>query len=98
MLYDEPTAGLDPVISSVIDELIISLSDRSKVTSIIVTHEMESAFRIGTRMAMLYQGKIIEDAAPDQFRQSNNPVVRQFLSGSTEGPILEGSQDAIATK
>src|SRR5436189_2791519 len=98
MLFDEPVAGLDPVIASVIDELIISLTEKSKVTSIIVTHEMESAFRIGTRMAMLYQGKIIEDAEPEQFKQSKNPVVAQFLSGSTEGPILEGSQDAIAKK
>lgn len=98
ILFDEPVAGLDPVIASVIDELIISLTEKSQVTSIIVTHEMESAFRIGTRMAMLYQGKIIEDGTPGQFRQSNNPVVAQFLSGSTEGPILEGSQDAIATK
>jgi phospholipid/cholesterol/gamma-HCH transport system ATP-binding protein len=98
ILFDEPTAGLDPVISSVIDELIISLTEKHKVTSIIVTHEMGSAFRIGTRMAMLYQGKIIETADAHQFRQSNNPVVRQFLSGSTEGPILEGTQDAIATK
>ena len=98
ILFDEPSAGLDPVISSVIDELIIDLTERSKVTSIIVTHEMDSAFRIGTRMAMLYQGQIIEDGSPDQFKQSTNPVVAQFLSGSTEGPILEGSQDAIATK
>ena len=98
ILFDEPTAGLDPVIGSVIDELIISLTEKSKVTSIIVTHEMDSAFRIGTRMAMLYQGKIIEDAPAEQFKQSTNPVVAQFLSGSTEGPILEGSQDAIATK
>jgi phospholipid/cholesterol/gamma-HCH transport system ATP-binding protein len=98
ILFDEPVAGLDPVIASVIDELIISLSEKSQVTSVIVTHEMESAFRIGTRMAMLYQGKIIEDGPPEQFKQSNNPVVAQFLSGSTEGPILEGSQDAIATK
>jgi phospholipid/cholesterol/gamma-HCH transport system ATP-binding protein len=98
VLLDEPSAGLDPVIASVIDELIISLSEKSKVTSITVTHEMDSAFRIGTRMAMLYQGKIIEDAEPEQFKQSKNPVVAQFLSGSTEGPILEGSQDAIAKK
>jgi phospholipid/cholesterol/gamma-HCH transport system ATP-binding protein len=98
ILFDEPTAGLDPVIASVIDELIISLSENSKVTSITVTHEMASAFRIGTRMAMLYQGKVIEDADPEKFQQSQNPVVRQFLSGSTEGPILEGSQDAIAKK
>ena len=98
ILFDEPVAGLDPVIASVIDELIISMTEKSQVTSVIVTHEMESAFRIGTRMAMLYQGKIIEDGPPEQFKQSNNPVVAQFLSGSTEGPILEGSQDAIATK
>jgi phospholipid/cholesterol/gamma-HCH transport system ATP-binding protein len=98
ILFDEPTAGLDPVISSVIDELIISLTEKSKVTSIIVTHEMASAFRIATRMAMLYQGEIIEDGTPEQFKQSTNPVVVQFLSGSTEGPILEGSQDAITTQ
>jgi len=98
VLLDEPSAGLDPVIASVIDELIIGLSEKSKVTSITVTHEMDSAFRIGTRMAMLYQGKIIEDAEPEQFKQSKNPVVAQFLSGSTEGPILKDSQDAITKK
>lgn len=98
ILFDEPSAGLDPVISSVIDELIISLTERSRVTSVIVTHEMESAFRISTRMAMLYQGKIIADGTPAQLKKSDDPVVRQFLSGSTEGPILEGSKDAVATK
>ena len=98
ILFDEPSAGLDPVIASVIDELIITLTEKSKVTSITVTHEMGSAFRIATRMAMLYQGKIIEDAEPEKFKQSENPVVAQFLSGSTEGPILEGSQDAITKK
>jgi phospholipid/cholesterol/gamma-HCH transport system ATP-binding protein len=98
ILLDEPSAGLDPVIASVIDELIISLSDTAKVTSITVTHEMDSAFRIGTRMAMLYQGKIIEEAEAEKFKQSKNPVVAQFLSGSTEGPILEGSLDAITKK
>ncbi|PYK08630.1 MAG: ABC transporter ATP-binding protein [Verrucomicrobia bacterium] len=77
---------------------IISLSETAKVTSITVTHEMDSAFRIGTRMAMLYQGKIIEEAEPEEFKQSKNPVVAQFLSGSTEGPILEGSLDAITKK
>ena len=98
ILFDEPSAGLDPVISSVIDELIISLTEQSKVTSVIVTHEMDSAFRIGTKMAMLYQGKIIEMAETEQFKQSENPVVQQFLSGSTEGPILEGTHDAVAAK
>src|ERR1043165_2436843 len=80
ILFDEPSAGLDPVIATVIDELIISLTEQSKVTSIIVTHEMDSAFRIATRMAMLYQGKIIADAAPEIFKNSDDPVVQQFLS------------------
>ena len=98
LLLDEPSAGLDPVIASVIDELVISLTERSKVTSITVTHEMDTAFRIATRMVMLYEGKIIEEAEPEKFKQSKNPVVAQFLSGSTEGPILEGSLDAITKK
>ncbi len=89
ILFDEPSAGLDPVISSVIDELIISLTEKTNATSIIVTHEMESAFRIATRMTMLYQGRIIEDSSPDQFRTSENPVVHQFVTGTTEGPITE---------
>lgn len=89
ILYDEPSAGLDPVISSVIDELIISLSEKIGATSIIVTHEMESAFRIATRMAMLFKGVIIADDTPEAFRNLSDPVVAQFISGSTEGPILE---------
>src|SRR6059058_6174299 len=98
ILFDEPVAGLDPVIASVVDQLIISLTEKSKVTSVTVTHEMESAFRIATRLAMLYEGKIIEEGEPKTFKQSENPVVAQFLSGSTEGPILEGSLDAIRKK
>jgi len=94
ILFDEPVAGLDPVMSSVIDELIITLTEKSKVTSIIVTHEMDSAFRIATRMAMLYQGKIIEEGKPEKLKQSKNPVLSQFLSGITEGPILEQTSDA----
>ena len=98
ILLDEPSAGLDPVIASVVDELIISLTQKTKATSITVTHEMESAFRIATRMAMLYEGKIIQEGEPKEFKESKNPVVAQFLSGSTEGPILEGSLDAITKK
>jgi phospholipid/cholesterol/gamma-HCH transport system ATP-binding protein len=89
ILFDEPSAGLDPVISSVIDELIISLTEKTKATSVIVTHEMESAFRIATRMAMLYQGKIIEEGPPELFRSSKDPVVHQFVTGTAEGPITE---------
>jgi len=97
ILFDEPVAGLDPVMASVIDELVISLSEKSKVTCVIVTHEMDSAFRIATRMAMLYHGKIIEEGTPEEMKKSRNPVVSQFLTGSTEGPILEETKDAITT-
>ena len=90
ILFDEPTAGLDPVVSSVIDELIIALTEKTNATSIIVTHEMDSAFRVATRMAMLYKGKIIEEDRPERFRKSSDPVVAQFVAGSTEGPIEAG--------
>lgn len=94
ILFDEPSAGLDPVISSVIDELIISLSEKTNTTSIIVTHEMESAFRIATRIAMLYKGAIIQDDVPETFRNTENPVVRQFVSGEVVGPITEIVENA----
>jgi phospholipid/cholesterol/gamma-HCH transport system ATP-binding protein len=96
ILFDEPSAGLDPVISSVIDELIISLTQKTNATSVIVTHEMESAFRIATRMTMLYQGKIIEDTSP--VRTSENPVVHQFVTGTTVGPIMETPAHADSPK
>ena len=89
ILFDEPTQGLDPVISAVIDELIINLTERTKVTSIIVTHLMDSAFRIATRMAMLHHGRIIAEGTRAQMRESKNPTLVQFLNGSTEGPMLE---------
>ena len=80
------------------NEVLTGLLVVGTVAVITATHEMDSAFRIGTRMAMLYQGKVIEEAEPEKFKQSKNPVVAQFLSGSTKGPILEGSQDAITKK
>jgi phospholipid/cholesterol/gamma-HCH transport system ATP-binding protein len=92
ILFDEPTAGLDPVISAVIDELVINLTERTKVTSIIVTHLMDSAFRVATRMAMLHRGRIVEQGTPEQMRESKDPVLVQFLNGSTEGPMLERSK------
>jgi phospholipid/cholesterol/gamma-HCH transport system ATP-binding protein len=91
ILFDEPTAGLDPVVSAVIDQLILGLTERSKVTSVIVTHLMDSAFRLATRMAMLHEGEIIEEGTPAQMKNSKNPVLIQFLTGSTEGPILKRS-------
>lgn len=92
ILFDEPTQGLDPVIGALIDELIINLTEKTKTTSIIVTHLMDSAFHVATRMAMLYCGKVIEQGTPEHMRRSKNPVVTQFLSGSTEGPILKRSK------
>ncbi len=92
ILFDEPTQGLDPVVSAVIDELIINLTERSKVTSIIVTHLMDSAFRVATRVAMLHRGRIVAEGSPMEMRQSRNPYAVQFLSGSTEGPMLERSR------
>ncbi len=97
MLFDEPSAGLDPVMSSVIDELIINLTEKTNTTSVIVTHEMDSAFRIATRMAMLYQGAIIQDSAPEEFKSSEDPVVRQFVTGGVEGPMTESLPDADNT-
>ena len=92
ILFDEPTQGLDPVIGALIDKLIIDLTKRTKTTSIIVTHLMDSAFHVATRMAMLYRGKIIEQGTPEHMRQSKNPVLVQFLNGSTEGPMLKRSK------
>jgi phospholipid/cholesterol/gamma-HCH transport system ATP-binding protein len=94
VLFDEPSAGLDPIMSSVIDELIIDLTEKTNTTSVIVTHEMDSAFRIATRMAMLYQGKIILESEPEDFKTSDNPVVRQFVTGEIAGPITEPEANA----
>lgn len=87
MLYDEPTSGLDPVTSDVIDDLIVELNQKLHVTSITVTHDMRSAFKIADRIVMLYGGKVEFDGTPDQVRSSSNPALRQFISGSAQGPI-----------
>lgn len=92
ILFDEPTQGLDPVVSAVIDRLIVDLTERQRATSIIVTHLMDSAFRIATRMAMLHRGEIIEQGPAAHMRASKNPVLVQFLNGDLEGPILERSR------
>ena len=81
VLYDEPTSGLDPVMSSTINRLIMSTQRILGVTAVVVTHDMDSAFTIADRIAMMYDEKIIEIATPDEFRQSENPLVRQFING-----------------
>ncbi len=93
VLYDEPTTGIDPIMGDIINDLIIALRDRLKVTSVVVTHDMRSAYKVADRIAMLYNGKIVEVGTPDEIRHSKSPVVRQFIEGSAVGPIQEGLPD-----
>ena len=93
VLYDEPTTGLDPIMSDTINELIIRMQKMLGITSIVVTHDMNSAYKVGNRIAMLYQGSIVAVGTPDEIKRSTDPVVRQFISGSAKGPIaVETSQ------
>jgi phospholipid/cholesterol/gamma-HCH transport system ATP-binding protein len=88
VLYDEPTAGLDPIMATVIDRLIASCRARLGITSVVVTHHMDSAFKIADRMAMINEGKIIEVGTPEQIKNSTNPIVQQFIHGWLS-PTLE---------
>jgi len=87
ILYDEPTTGLDPIMADVIDLLIRQMQKRLQVTSIVVTHDLQSAFKVSDRFAMLNEGKIVFEGTPDQVRSTSNPLVRQFIEGSSSGPI-----------
>jgi len=87
ILYDEPTTGLDPIMADVINQLIRSLQSRMGVTSIVVTHDMTSAFHVGDRLAMLHEGRVVFTGTPDEARNTRDPMVRQFIEGSSEGPI-----------
>ena len=87
ILYDEPTSGLDPVSSEAINDLILDLQKKLGVTSVVVTHDMHSAYKVANRIAMIYDGKIIESGAPDEIGGSKDPYVHQFVSGSVHGPM-----------
>ena len=87
ILFDEPTTGLDPIMGDIINDLIRGLHEKLKVTSISVTHDMKSAYKIADRIAMLYDKKIIEIGTPEEIMNSSNPIVRQFISGDAQGPI-----------
>jgi phospholipid/cholesterol/gamma-HCH transport system ATP-binding protein len=93
ILYDEPTTGVDPIMADVINDLIVALRDRLKVTSVVVTHDMASAYKVADRIAMLYNGRIVEIGTPDQIKSSANPIVQQFIRGQATGPIQEGLPD-----
>ncbi|KAF0145944.1 MAG: putative ABC transport system ATP-binding protein [Nitrospirae bacterium] len=91
LLYDEPTTGLDPIMADAINDLIIEMKQKLAVTSVAITHDMHSAYKIADRIAMLYQGRIIEIGTPDEIKNTGNAIVRQFITGSAVGPIkVEG--------
>ncbi|PKN60896.1 MAG: ABC transporter ATP-binding protein [Deltaproteobacteria bacterium HGW-Deltaproteobacteria-11] len=87
VLFDEPTTGLDPVMTEAINQLIMDTQKNFNLTCVVISHDIQSIFRIGHKIAMLYEGRIIEYGTPEEIRASDNPVMRQFLSGSVDGPI-----------
>ncbi|MCM8774872.1 MAG: ABC transporter ATP-binding protein [Candidatus Omnitrophica bacterium] len=87
VFYDEPGAGLDPITASMIDQLILDLSRKLRITSVVVSHEMKSAFRIADQIIMLHKGKVLEIGTSDQIKNSKNPYVQQFINGEPEGVI-----------
>jgi len=89
VLYDEPNSGLDPVTSALIDKLVMDLRDNLGVTSVVVTHDLESAFTIADRIAMIHKGKIYAIGTPEEIKRSPDPVVQQFINRKAEGPITE---------
>ncbi|MFH0763310.1 MAG: ABC transporter ATP-binding protein [Candidatus Omnitrophota bacterium] len=89
ILYDEPTTGVDPITADSINDLIVGLHDKLKVTSIVVTHDMTSAYKVADKIAMLYQGKIIAEGTPEEIQKTDHPVVHQFINGLAKGPITE---------
>ncbi len=89
ILYDEPTTGLDPIMADMINDLIIRLHKQLNVTSVVVTHDMVSAYKVGTRIAMLYEGKIIAQGTPEEIKNTSDPIVKQFITGAAHGPITD---------
>ena len=89
LLFDEPTTGLDPVISDVIADLIVEMDEKLNTTTVTITHDMKVAFKIADRVAMLFRGGIIEEGTPQEFQRSENPIVQQFIEGRAAGPLTE---------
>lgn len=89
ILYDEPTTGLDPIISNVINNLIIRLKEKLNITSVVVTHDMKSTFMVANRIALLYHGRLIQTGDVSYFQNSPDPFIRQFVAGEPEGPFEE---------
>ena len=95
LLYDEPTTGLDPIMADVINDLIVSLRETLGVTSIAITHDMASAYKIADQIAMLYKGRIIETGTPEAIRETPNPIVSQFVHGRAQGPITAEAEEFV---
>lgn len=89
ILYDEPSTGIDPIRADAINDLIIQMQKELKVTSIVITHDMVSTYKVADRVAMLYQGRIIETGTPEEIKNSGSQVVQQFITGAATGPIEE---------
>ena len=89
MLYDEPSTGIDPIRADAINELIIKMKQEFRITSVVITHDMTSAYKVADRIAMLYNGKIVAVGTPEELRKSDNQIVQQFIHGRAEGPIKE---------
>jgi phospholipid/cholesterol/gamma-HCH transport system ATP-binding protein len=87
ILFDEPTTGLDPIMADAIDQLIVDIQSRLSVTCVVISHDITGTFKIAHKIAMLYQGKIIEYGAPEEIKNGRNPILKQFLEGNMEGPI-----------
>jgi len=87
VLFDEPTTGLDPIMSDVINDLILNTQRKLGITFFIISHDVKGAMKMAHRIAMLYEGRIVEEGTPEEIQSSGNPIVQQFLSGSSEGPI-----------
>lgn len=93
LLYDEPTSGLDPVMSQVINELVRRMQREIGVTQVVVTHDMSSAYFIADRITFLYQGRVQFVGTPDEVRNTDNPIVQQFIHGRTQGPMIVDAED-----
>jgi phospholipid/cholesterol/gamma-HCH transport system ATP-binding protein len=93
ILYDEPTTGLDPIRADVINELILKLKRELHISSIVVTHDIASAYKIADEMAMLYDGKVVMHGSPDDFRHADNPLVQRFMRGEATDEELAGIVD-----
>lgn len=98
IFYDEPSAGLDPVSVTEIDKLMVDLNETTGVTTVVITHEMTSAFRIAHRLVLMDQGRFVADGTPEEMRNSDNPLVNQFVNGLLDGPMTDRKDRGAYTR